>query len=123
MVALARPRLNGMDEPDLRKLALAIVNHEVFGTWCIPEDKMRDCLAHVFMPVAYLSLQSFPDNVGHLYEYTAAAIGTTVHGYPKFVSMRLMTDEDADHLHPLVQELVAKREQFHKDMMEFLNRA
>lgn len=98
-----------MEEGELRKLALEIIEGTVFGTWNVPEHD-TGLIGCVFMPLAFgLEL---PPNVAQVYEYISKAESRGVNGYPSFFSCRLMTENDAKRLYPMLQELRESRQSF-----------
>ena len=100
-----------MDEKDLRKLALAIADKEIFGSWMIRKGDMERMLQSIFMVLLFMD-EPLPNNVEHFYEYYSSAAPMGVNGYPTFLSVRMINMHDWKKLAPLVNELIDNKDKF-----------
>jgi hypothetical protein len=102
-----------MTEPELRQLALDIVDRKVYGSWMIPEDQLDRLLSVVFMPLLFGAAENLRENKAvSLYEYLDKAGPTGVNGYPSFMSCRFLTKEDTELLNPMITKLREMRQSF-----------
>lgn len=101
--------LQNLPEADLRKLAVHIAERRVFGTWNIAEHDV-DLLSVIFIPLGLGA--RIPSNTGHLYEYYDKAADRGINGYPSFFSCKLISEDDARALFPLVNEYRDRQEAF-----------
>ena len=103
-----------IDIKELKKLAMAMVDGKVFGTWNI---KNPDLVGSVFMPLMFMNeeqIEEHKDTV-HYYEYIDKASSIAINGMPIFSSMRKITKEELDIIIPLVEEYENKKKEFIND--------
>lgn len=104
-----------MTEPELRKLALDIVEGKVFGSWMIPEADQDRLLPVVFMPLSLRPVVTQKlleeSQAASLYEYyDKGKMG--INGYPNFMSCCFLTKEEVDQIGPMVKQLQTMRLEF-----------
>ncbi len=100
-----------IQEIDLRKLALAIADNEIFGSWMIREGDMESMLRSIFMVLLFMD-EPLPDNVAHFYEYYSESSPMGINGYPIFMSLKMINAHDWQNLAPLVNELIEQKDKF-----------
>ena len=95
-------------EPELRKLAIDIVEGRVFGSWMCDERH----IPMVFLVAQLSAPEHWPRNTSQVYEYLNKAVLGSVNGMPIFHSCNILTTNDVAAIQPLVDELVAARKDF-----------
>lgn len=89
-----------LTDPELRQLAQDLFVGKVYTDRHIPQEQIRDRLQTVFLPILWLDAESFaslqtnPPEV--IYEYLDKAAPRMLWGLPVFLSMKILTKEEAD---------------------------
>jgi len=98
-----------VNDPELRILALDILEGRVYGTWLLRAEPQM--IGMVFLPLALMSPEEFErvKHYAHIYEYVSQAGEMAVNGKPTFFSFRGISHEDWAKLEPLLDELVQAR--------------
>lgn len=99
-----------MTEQELRQLAVDIKGGSVFTSNHIPpEDTMM--LGSIFMPLFFMTEEQNKDFMDKkpalLYEYMREAGPRSVNGYPIFMSMKFVTEDELPLLNGYYKELLA----------------
>lgn len=102
-----------MNDEELRKLAMAVVERKVFGSWMLGPNEPPNTLGLVFMPL--LLGARLPPNVGAVYEYYSEAGPRSINGYPTFFSCRVLTKTDTKNIQPYIDKLAQQRKEFLAD--------
>lgn len=99
-------------EPELRQLALDIVEGRVFDSSQLGDD--AHLMGSVFMPLAFMEpvAKEELETWGLVYEYMSAAGPRAINGYPMFMSCRVLHRDSVPRLRELVLELVDARKAF-----------
>lgn len=102
-------------DEEIRKLALDIVEGQVFGSWMVLPTETH-VIGSVFMVLA-LSGKEYAESLArrkvvHVYEYLDKAGPRTINGYPTFMSHHELTEDDIDKLQPLLERLQKQRKEF-----------
>jgi len=98
-----------MTDPELRALALDIIEGRVYGTWLLRGEPQYTAM--VFLPIALMSAEEF-DRVrhyAHIYEYVSQAGEMAVNGKPTFFSFRGISHADWAKIEPMLVELAEAR--------------
>lgn len=75
--------------PNLRALALDIVEGKVFGSWQLHNPAKE--LSMVFLALLFANKEDTPTDIGAVYEYMSSAGVGSINGYPIFYSCRFLT--------------------------------
>lgn len=99
-----------MTEQELRQLAVDIKGGSVFTSNHIPtEDTMM--LGSIFMPLFFMTEEQNKNFIEQkpalLYEYMSQAGERGVNGYPIFMSMKFVTEDELPLLNGYYKELLA----------------
>jgi hypothetical protein len=95
---------------DLKKLAVDIVDHKVFGSWMLPADQ-PELIAHIFMPLRK-SADLLPKNVSCLYQYMDKALPMETNGLPTFLNFKYLTNEERERLVPMIERYRLMKQEF-----------
>jgi hypothetical protein len=97
-----------LSEPDLKELALAVLNGNVFGSWMLPEHDVN-LLPSIFMVMVFLDdikrKEMKRDGVVHVYEFMDKAGPRSINGYPIFMSARFLNADDAKRLQAKITQV------------------
>lgn len=89
------------DDQQLRELAFDVVAGKVFGSWNLPERDAR-LVSSIFLPLALSDREHFEFmkqwDIVHFYEYLHAAGPRSVNGYPSFMSVKMLSGNEAAKL-------------------------
>jgi hypothetical protein len=101
-----------MEDAEIRKLALDIVEDKVFHSNMIDESE-NVTMQMVFMPLLFLKEDTVEiTDIGLLYEYNDKAGVRGINGYPVFSSMRMVHKDNTDTLQSYITELLEMRKKF-----------
>lgn len=101
-----------MTEPELKQLAIDVVEGRVFGSWTLPEQDQH-LLAAIFLPLAFKDASGkLPDDVWGVYEYLDKAKKQKVREYPGFTTCKFLTQKDCEGLNPLIQQYADFKKSF-----------
>lgn len=105
-------KANELNEEELRKLALDMVE----GRVCHDQMYPQDMVVHVFMPLMFMESLTVEDakSWGLIYEYLSEAGPRSINGYPMFMSLRVLHVNNLPRLNELTKELNAQRTAFLK---------
>lgn len=95
-----------MSDEDLRRFVLGYCDGQIFTNRQI--KKPRDVLA-VFLPLVLWKDPSL-DGIGLLWEWLSQAGPRSVNGYPQFMSVRLMREEDWERASAAIERELKRRE-------------
>ena len=86
-----------MEDKELKKLAIDIVENKVFGTFHMNKCEIAN-MGMIFMPLLFMSdeqKQELSNNKAvHFYEYLTEAGPRSVNGFPTFMSVRNIVEKD-----------------------------
>ena len=95
---------------ELRMLAMEMITGAVFTDWMIPEEEV-DIIPSVFLPLALMTPKEGEEFIARkpfmLYEHMSKANEMGVNGYPTFMSLQIVTE---DEIEILKSHLAALRE-------------
>ncbi len=99
-------------DEQLRKIANALFHGEIFCSLQIKDSSM---FSMVFM-VAMFGDEAFQvklavHNIRFVYEYMSKALPRGVNGYPMFMSMTILNNEDADKVIAMHNELLKREDE------------
>ena len=97
-----------LSDEELKKLALGVINQQVFGTWSIHESDMH-LLPSIFMIVAFMEdidrKRLKRDGIIHVYEWMNQAGPRAINGYPMFMSANFLDKSDSDRLSAKMKQI------------------
>lgn len=95
-----------LNEEQLRKLALDMVDGRIFHDQMCPENMVT----HVFMPLMFVTVaKEDSQHWGLVYEYMSEAGPRTLNGFPMFMSMRVLHVNNLPRLNELTKALRDQR--------------
>jgi hypothetical protein len=97
-------------KPNLRSLALDIVEGKVFGSWEIRNPNTD--LKLVFMVLLFCKNEDIPKDIGAIYEYMDRAGPRAINGMPTFFSCRFLTQAEFKEVCGYTQEIKSLRQSF-----------
>lgn len=100
-----------MNDDDLKKLAIEIVDGKVFGSWMLPEKDIQ-LIANVFMPIAVGGSEHLPEDVACLYEYFDKRLDMSINGYPTFLSCKFLTKSEQERIVPMIESYKVMKQKF-----------
>ncbi|MFN5249916.1 MAG: hypothetical protein ACK5DE_02630 [Bacteroidota bacterium] len=96
--------------PNLRELALDIVEGKVFGSWQLRNPERE--LSMVFMVLLFAKKEDLPTDIGAVYEYLHHASKQCINGMPIFYSCRFLTMQQYKDVCDYVKEAREHRKSF-----------
>lgn len=96
--------------PNLRSLALDIVEGKVFGSWQLRNPEKE--LSMVFMVLLFAKKEDIPSDIGAVYEYMDCAGTGSINGNPVFYSCRFITTQQYKEVCDYVKEAREHRKSF-----------
>ena len=96
--------------PNLRELALDIVEGKVFGSWQLRNPEKE--LSMVFMVLFFAKKEDLPSDIGAVYEYIDRASKQSINGMPIFYSCRFLTMQQYKDVCDYVKEAQEHRKSF-----------
>lgn len=96
--------------PNLRELALDIVEGKVFGSWELHNPEKE--LSMVFMVILLAKKEDLPSDIGAIYEYMHRASKQSINGMPIFYSCRFLTVRQFKEVCDYVKEAREHRKSF-----------
>lgn len=110
-------------DKELKELAYHIFENKVFGSWSFrSESDARNLMGSVFMCALFISeddRKKLADSgANHFYEYYDRSLPRSINGYPIFMSMRFVLDEEWPKITKYIKELEKQRKEFMGDESE-----
>jgi hypothetical protein len=100
-----------MTDDELRILAVDIVDQKVFGSWMLPKTQLT-LIPNIFLPLGVGGTAKLPEDVSCLYEYLDKSLPMQIDGYPTFLSLRYLTNEDRERLVPMIERYKSMKQKF-----------
>jgi len=108
----------------LKQLAIDIHEGKVFTDRHIREEDYSHGIKTIFIPLALGSLSDYPKEelgkIGLIFEYMHKASPTSINGYPSFMSVQMISVEQAKKVDEYWQAYKKLREDFAKSATEKL---
>lgn len=96
--------------PNLRELALDIVEGKVLGSWQLHNPEKE--LSMVFMVLLFAKKEDLPSDIGAIYEYIDRASKQSINGMPIFYSCRFLTTQQYKDVCDYVKEAREHKKSF-----------
>lgn len=97
-----------LDEDSLTRLAVAVRNNEVFGSWMVRE-RDTDLLHHIFLVLSFMHdierKKMRRDGIVHLYGFLHEKLPRHIEGYPCFIRAHLLDHADSVRLMRRLREI------------------
>lgn len=103
-----RPDYEPLSDEQIHQIALGISQNSIFHSAMLG-DRMVDMLSHVFMPLIFIGdamrQWMIKNEIAGFYEDYGRAMPRSINGYPMFMSMRMLNDEDNEKVFNRVMEI------------------
>jgi hypothetical protein len=103
-------------DAELRQIAMDIYHGHIFTDRSIRNKDDLNLLSMIFMPLALMGKegadQMIERKVSMVYEYLDRAGPRSVNGYPTFMSMKYLTEDEVQRLVPIFERYEKLQEEF-----------